>query len=144
MSVKQKEQTFEEDLFHSITMCEEISWQEGYTEGVQEATAKSYEEGFALGAQKGTEIGSEVGFYAGYAARILNLKKGEDSKSRIIKVCEAIVKLANTFESVEPTDEVLTDNLNNIRGKFKQLTSLLGVQVEYSATFGNSIKGTSF
>ncbi|BFZ25311.1 hypothetical protein BsWGS_28350 [Bradybaena similaris] len=144
MSEKQREKTFEDDLFHAVTMCEETSWHQAYTEGINEGKTKLFIEGYAMGAQKGTEIGSEVGFYKCYALEISHLIQAKDSTPRVGKVCQAIVKLAKTFESVEAIDEALTDNLNNIRGKFKQLTSLLGVQVQYNTTIGDSVKGTSF
>ena len=41
---------------------------------------------------------------------------------RVEKVCEAISELANTFVDIDPMDEQLTENLNKIQGKFKQVS----------------------
>ncbi|GFN91022.1 oral cancer-overexpressed protein 1 homolog [Plakobranchus ocellatus] len=134
----------DDDLFHSVTMTEEISWNQGYSEGLELNREKATEEGYNLGASKGLEIGMEVGFYAGYATQVMTIFRNETSKSRILKVCEAIITLANNFSDVDPMDEALTDNLRTIQGKFKQLTSLLGVQTDYVKESSNNSKGSSF
>uniref|UniRef100_A0A0B6Y8F7 Essential protein Yae1 N-terminal domain-containing protein n=1 Tax=Arion vulgaris TaxID=1028688 RepID=A0A0B6Y8F7_9EUPU len=134
----------DDDIFHSVTMSEETSWQHGYTDGVEESRKKGYIEGYTLGTQKGTEIGKEVGFYAGFAAYWMRMKNVEDHNPRIVKVCETIIKLVVTFDNVQPTDELLTDTLNSVRGKFKQLSSLIGVPVQYDTVCADGVKGTSF
>ncbi|KAH9525022.1 hypothetical protein Btru_000127 [Bulinus truncatus] len=125
--------TNNDDIFHAVTMTEEESWQEGYKDGLNEGYKKGYLEGFELGALKGCELGAEIGFYMGFATSVLK-NHCHSSESRIIKVCESIVNVAQNFDSIDPTSENLTLCFNKLQGKFKQLTSLLGVHVEY-ATF---------
>ncbi|XP_035826664.1 protein LTO1 homolog isoform X2 [Aplysia californica] len=115
------------------------SWQQGYADGFKEGRKREFEEGHHLGVQKGLEIGREIGFYVGFASQVL--KKTDTGKMKVIKVSKAIISLASKFPEIDPTDEALTDTLGKIQGKFKQLTSLLGVQTQYTS---GSVKGTSF
>ncbi|KAK6986494.1 oral cancer-overexpressed protein 1 [Biomphalaria glabrata] len=130
------------DIFHSVTMTEDVSWQEGYKVGLSEGNKKGFLEGYGLGAIKGIELGAEVGFYTGYAASVLN--KHSSSESRIAKVCEAILDLGKDFLNLDPTSEELSLNLSKIKGKFKQLTSLLGIHIEYNSTETNTDKIITF
>ncbi|CAL1538019.1 unnamed protein product [Lymnaea stagnalis] len=133
-----------EDIFHSVTMTEEVSWLEGHSAGLIEGEKIGYLEGYHLGVQKGSDIGNEVGFYAGYAAHVVEMLHQDTSKSRILRVCESIINLANIIHRIEPNDESLTDHLNKIQGKFKQLTSQIGVQAEYKKLSSIDVKGAFF
>ncbi|KAK3741123.1 hypothetical protein RRG08_042490 [Elysia crispata] len=120
------------------------SWHHGYSQGLEMSKKKAFEEGYSMGITKGVEIGNEIGFYSGYANQILHLCKEDSSKPRVVKVCEAILQLANKFIDIDPMDEQLTDNLSKIQSKFKQLTSLLGVQIDHVTVSGNNKRGSSF
>ncbi|RUS92031.1 hypothetical protein EGW08_000244 [Elysia chlorotica] len=133
-----------DDIFHSVIMTEEESWSQGYSEGLEISRKKAFEEGHSLGTTKGAEIGQEIGFYSGYAAQILHLCVQDNLKPRVLKVCEAILQLADQFIEIDPTNELLTDNMAKIKSKFKQLTSLLGVQTEYVTMLGNDKRLSSF
>jgi len=131
----------DDDIFHGITMTEESSYQSGFEEGLRHSIKRDTEEGFRLGVEKGIEIGREIGFYSGFASHILEEKEQNKLSSRTIKVCHDIISLAIKVTQTDPTDDDLTDTLGKVKGKFKQLTSLLGVQTQYTA---GDVKGASF
>ncbi|XP_059153967.1 protein LTO1 homolog [Physella acuta] len=129
------------DIFHSVIMTEESSWQIGYDAGFSEGEKKGFLEGYNIGLEKGLDIGKEVGFYAGYASHVLKM---QEVNSRAIKVCETILQLASTFDDVEPTDQALGEHFAKIQAKFKQLTSLSGVQAEYKTLWSNKFTDSTF
>lgn len=59
-----------------------------------------------------------------------------------MKVVEALITLLQDFPYDDPTYEKLHEDLNRIRGKFRQLCSLLNVQPDFKVTTGGS--GLSF
>ncbi|XP_052811221.1 protein LTO1 homolog [Mya arenaria] len=110
-----------DDIFHTITMSEEISQAEGYKEGVEVGSRQGELEGNRLGWEKGAAIGSEVGFYAGFAQSLLEeMKKGEDSKPRVISALEKMLTVSQEFPLTDPQNPDLQVQLEAVRTKFKQ------------------------
>lgn len=55
-----------------------------------------------------------------------------------MKVVEALIALLQHFPYDDPTYERLHEDLDRIRGKFRQLCSLLNVQPDFKVTAGDS------
>lgn len=55
-----------------------------------------------------------------------------------MKVVEALITLLQDFPYDDPTYEKLHEDLTRIRGKFRQLCSLLNVQPDFKVTAGGS------
>lgn len=55
-----------------------------------------------------------------------------------MKVVEALIALLQDFPYDDPTYEKLHEDLDRIRGKFRQLCSLLNVQPDFKVTPGGS------
>ncbi|WAR07253.1 LTO1-like protein [Mya arenaria] len=132
-----------DDIFHTITMSEEISQAEGYKEGVEVGSRQGELEGNRLGWEKGAAIGSEVGFYAGFAQSLLEeMKKGEDSKPRVISALEKMLTVSKEFPLTDPQNPDLQVQLEAVRTKFKQVCSLLGMKPEVPRV--PEVRGVSF
>ncbi|XP_045195550.2 protein LTO1 homolog [Mercenaria mercenaria] len=132
-----------DDLFHDIVMSEEISQKDGFEHGRQVGRNQGQAEGNRLGWEKGAAIGSEVGFYAGFAKSLLEeMLNKEDSKPRVVKTLERIVKAAEDFPLSDPLHPDLQNKLEEIRTKFKQVCAQLGIKQEASSSSEN--KGISF
>lgn len=55
-----------------------------------------------------------------------------------MKVVEALIELLQDFPYDDPTYEKLHEDLDRIRGKFRQLCSLLNVHPDFKVTAGGS------
>jgi len=122
----------ENDLFHNIVMTEELSYQSGFEEGQRVSVQTATADGYKLGVEKGLEIGKEIGFYSGFSKHILERSDADKLSPRTVRVCHDIIALTHRLTLTSPTDADLTDLLAKVKGKFKQLTSLLGVQTQFS------------
>ncbi|XP_067674451.1 protein LTO1 homolog [Haliotis asinina] len=131
-----------DDLFHDVIMSEEKSQVEGFTEGRAEGERRGLVDGLSLGFEKGAAIGSEVGFYRGYVEtlQVLSMREGE-AKPRIQKSLQALAAMLSRFPVADVMNQTLFDDLEKIRAKFKQVTSLLGISMSYGA---DKSKGVSF
>ncbi|EDM12260.1 oral cancer overexpressed 1 (predicted), isoform CRA_a [Rattus norvegicus] len=113
---------------------------EGYQEGYEEGSSLGIVEGKQYGVLHGAKIGSEIGCYRGFALAwkcLLHSGAGE-KESRKMKVVEALITLLQDFPYDDPTYEKLHEDLERIRGKFRQLCSLLNVQPDFKVTAGGS------
>ncbi|CAH6793428.1 Lto1 [Phodopus roborovskii] len=109
---------------------------EGYQEGYEEGSSLGIVEGRQYGTLHGAKIGSEIGCYRGFALAwkcLLHSGAGEKD-SRKMKVVEALIALLQHFPYDDPTYERLHEDLDRIRGKFRQLCSLLNVQPDFKVT----------
>ncbi|XP_035297974.1 protein LTO1 homolog isoform X3 [Cricetulus griseus] len=96
---------------------------EGYQEGYEEGSSLGIVEGRQYGTLHGAKIGSEIGCYRGFALAwkcLLHSSTGEKD-SRKMKVVEALIALLQHFPYGDPTYERLHEDLDRIRGKFRQL-----------------------
>ncbi|NWU85322.1 ORAV1 protein, partial [Onychorhynchus coronatus] len=106
---------------------------EGYQEGYAEGSHIGIAEGRRYGSLHGAKIGSEVGCYLGFALtwRAL-LQTGADEKSsKKIRALEALIGMIQKFPYEDPTYDKLQEDLEKIRGKFKQVCSMLNVQTDF-------------
>eukprot|EP00072_Mus_musculus_P038447 XP_006508714.1 PREDICTED: oral cancer-overexpressed protein 1 homolog isoform X3 [Mus musculus] len=129
----------EQDIFDAVVMADERFHGEGYQEGYEEGSSLGIVEGKRYGMVHGAKIGSEIGCYRGFAlAWKCLLHSGAGEKDRKMKVVEALIALLQDFPYDDPTYEKLHEDLDRIRGKFRQLCSLLNVQPDFKVTPGGS------
>lgn len=119
-------------MFDSIVMAEERFHGEGYDEGYSEGVQAGLIEGHQYGALNGAKIGSEIGFYLGFTLTwrsILRSGTNEDDKlCKKLKVLDSLEGIIKECPWEDPTNAKLQENLDKVRGKFKQLCSLLNIQ----------------
>ncbi|XP_061466668.1 protein LTO1 homolog isoform X2 [Rhineura floridana] len=116
----------EPDAFDAIVMAETRFHGEGYQEGYVEGKHAGVVEGRQYGMQQGANIGLEIGSYLGFAMtwQRLLLKGSNEKHSKKIKVLELLIEMIQTFPCDDPTYEKLQEDLEKIRGRFKQIPSL--------------------
>ncbi|XP_037373313.1 protein LTO1 homolog [Talpa occidentalis] len=132
------------DMFDSIVMAEERFHGEGFQEGYEEGSSLGIIEGRQHGTLHGAKIGSEIGCYQGFAFAWRCLLHGcaTEKDSKKMKVLESLIGMIEKFPYDDPTYEKLHEDLDQIRGKFKQLCSLLNVQPDFKVSAGGA--GLSF
>eukprot|EP00072_Mus_musculus_P038446 XP_006508713.1 PREDICTED: oral cancer-overexpressed protein 1 homolog isoform X2 [Mus musculus] len=114
----------EQDIFDAVVMADERFHGEGYQEGYEEGSSLGIVEGKRYGMVHGAKIGSEIGCYRGFAlAWKCLLHSGAGEKDRKMKVVEALIALLQDFPYDDPTYEKLHEDLDRIRGKFRQYHS---------------------
>ncbi|KAG9469459.1 hypothetical protein GDO78_020471 [Eleutherodactylus coqui] len=133
-----------DDLFEGIVMCEERYHGEGYEEGFAEGNHVGETEGKQYGALYGARAGSELGCYLGFAStwRLLLSPNTDEKQSKKIKTLDSLIKMIQSFPTDDPTNDKLQDELSRIRGKVKQLCSMLNIQPDFRMNYDNS--GLSF
>uniref|UniRef100_A0A8D1FS12 LTO1 maturation factor of ABCE1 n=1 Tax=Sus scrofa TaxID=9823 RepID=A0A8D1FS12_PIG len=106
---------------------------EGYQEGYEEGSGLGLIEGRQHGTFHGAKIGSEIGCYQGFAFawRCLLHSCATEKDSKKMKVLESLIGMIQKFPYDDPTYDKLHEDLDRIRGKFKQLCSLLNVQPDF-------------
>ncbi|XP_043827939.1 protein LTO1 homolog [Dromiciops gliroides] len=128
------------DLFDTIVMAEERYRGEGFRDGFAEGSCLGLAEGRCCGASRGACVGSEIGCYRGFALtwqRLLPEPATErDSKKR--KMLDSLLGMMQKFPYADPTYAQLHEDLDKIRGKFKQVCSLLSVQPDFRVSPGGS------
>nr|XP_019611227.1 PREDICTED: oral cancer-overexpressed protein 1 isoform X1 [Rhinolophus sinicus] len=134
----------EQDLFDAIVMADDRFHGEGYQEGYEEGSSLGIIEGRQHGALHGAKIGSEIGCYQGFAFawRCLLHGRATEKDSKKLKVLESLIGMIQKFPYDDPTYAKLHDDLDRIRGRFKQLCSLLNVQPDFKISVEGS--GLSF
>ncbi|XP_022079139.1 oral cancer-overexpressed protein 1 homolog [Acanthaster planci] len=123
-----------EDIFDDVVMAEERFQEEGYREGFAAGKRAGEQEGFKMGQIKGREIGSEYGFYLGFVAMWLWLVK-EDAglaRAKTVKALETLHAMLASFKVEDVTSESYWDDFRQIRDKFKQVVSLLGIKLDFT------------
>lgn len=133
-----------EDLFDAIVMADDRFRGEGYQEGYEEGSSLGVIEGRRHGTLYGAKVGSEIGCYQGFALawRCLLHSRAAETDSRKMKVLESLIGMIEKFPYHDPTYARLHEDLDRIRGKFKQLCSLLNVQPDFRISAERS--GLSF
>ncbi|XP_020638517.3 protein LTO1 homolog isoform X1 [Pogona vitticeps] len=123
----------EPDAFDAIVMAETKFHGEGYQEGYAEGIYAGAIEGRQYGIQQGAIVGLEIGSYLGFAVTWKRLlPKGSDEKqSKKIKVLESLIQMIEKFPSEDPVYVNLQEDLEKIRGRFKQACSLLHVPSDF-------------
>ncbi|ELV09481.1 Oral cancer-overexpressed protein 1, partial [Tupaia chinensis] len=114
-----------QDMFDAIVMADDRFHGEGYQEGYEEGSSLGIIEGRQYGTLHGAKIGSEIGCYRGFAfawkCLLHNCTTEKDSKK--MKVLESLIGMIQKFPYDDPTYDKLHEDLDKIRGKFKQVCS---------------------
>ncbi|KAF6104608.1 LTO1 maturation factor of ABCE1 [Phyllostomus discolor] len=134
-----------EDPFDAIVMADDRFRGEGYQEGYEEGSSLGIIEGKRHGTLYGAKVGSEVGCYQGFALAwrcLLHSHAAVEKDSRKMRVLESLIGMIEKFPYHDPTYARLHEDLDRIRGKFKQLCSLLNVQPDFRV--GAERPGLSF
>uniref|UniRef100_A0A8D0H392 LTO1 maturation factor of ABCE1 n=1 Tax=Sphenodon punctatus TaxID=8508 RepID=A0A8D0H392_SPHPU len=119
----------EPDAFEAVFMADERFHSEGYKEGYADGSHAGVIEGRQYGALRGANIGSEIGCYLGFALTWQHLlhKCTDEKHSKKIRVLESLIGMIKKFPFRDPTYDKLQEDLEKIRGKFKQVCSLLNI-----------------
>ncbi|XP_053305082.1 protein LTO1 homolog [Spea bombifrons] len=133
-----------EDLFEGIVMSEERFHGEGYEEGFAEGHHVGELEGKQYGANYGARAGSELGCYLGFASTWKHLLSSgsDDRHSKKIKTLDSLIRMIQTFSFDDPTNDKLQQEMAMIRGKMKQICSMLNTQPDFKMS--NDGAGLSF
>ncbi|KAM3918305.1 protein LTO1 homolog isoform 1-T2 [Leptodactylus fuscus] len=133
-----------DDLFEGIVMSEERYHGEGYDEGFAEGNHVGEVEGKQYGAVYGAKAGSELGCYLGFAStwKLLLSHTADEKQSKKLKTLDSLIKMIESFPTDDPTNDKLQDELCRIRGKVKQICSMLNIQPDFGINYENS--GLSF
>ncbi|VFV37953.1 Hypothetical predicted protein [Lynx pardinus] len=111
-----------QDVFDAIVMADERFHGEGYQEGYEEGSSLGIIEGRRHGTLHGAKIGSEIGCYQGFAFawRCLLHSCATEKDSKKMKALESLIGMIQKFPYDDPTYDKLHEDLDRIRGKFKQ------------------------
>lgn len=121
------------DMFDEIVMAEDRFHGEGYQEGYAEGSHAGAAEGRRCGALHGAKIGSEIGSYLGFALTWQHLlpKCTDEKNSKKMRALDSLIGMIQKFPYEDPTYEKLQDDLEKIRGKFKQVCSMLNIRSDF-------------
>lgn len=131
------------DKLDTIVMAENQRYEEGLQAGRVMSKHNSYVGGYEVGVVKGVEFAQEIGFYTGFMDRLMEKMEKEGlTQFTSVKISDKTVqmisdlhkKLLNIYE--KPTELELNEGLfstqvEKIRNKFKQIMSLLKLNVRY-------------
>ncbi|XP_030306881.1 protein LTO1 homolog isoform X1 [Calypte anna] len=110
------------DVFEEIVMAEERFHGEGYQEGYAEGRHLGVVEGRRYGSLHGAKMGSEIGSYLGFALtwQCLLQKRTDEKNSKKLRALDSLIVMIQKFPYEDPTYDKLQEDLEKIRGKFKQ------------------------
>ncbi|KAH0620819.1 hypothetical protein JD844_021611 [Phrynosoma platyrhinos] len=130
----------EADVFEAIVMAETRFHGEGYQEGYAEGIHAGIIEGRQYGVQQGAHIGLEIGSYLGFAVTWKKLlhTSSDEKHSKKTKVLESLIEIIEKFPCEDPVYERLQEDLEKIRGRFKQACSLLHIPADARLGSGGS------
>ncbi|XP_046844741.1 protein LTO1 homolog [Xenia sp. Carnegie-2017] len=129
----------QDDMFDQIVFLEENSEKLGYHEGYKEGKLRGWMEGYESGLQQGKLVGNEIGFYEGF----IEIWQGICQKDKNKKINMKLNALSNLLkQDWSDTTRDIMPELHTIRAKFKQICSMLHVNIEHSGT--NAVDKTSF
>ncbi|XP_071618144.1 protein LTO1 homolog isoform X3 [Heliangelus exortis] len=121
------------DVFEEIVMAEERFHGEGYQEGYAEGRHLGAAEGRRYGSLHGAKMGSEVGCYLGFALtwQCLLQKCTDEKNSKKLRALDSLIVMIQKFPYEDPTYDKLQEDLEKIRGKFKQVCSMLNIHSDF-------------
>ncbi|XP_051820638.1 protein LTO1 homolog isoform X1 [Antechinus flavipes] len=84
--------------------------------------------------------GGEIGSYRGFALtwKCLLSESTTDKDRKKAKMLDSLLGMVQRFPYADPTHGQLHEDLDRIRGKFKQVCSLLSVQPDFHVSPGGS------
>jgi len=132
-----KSTTTDYDIFDDVVLIEQKLHSDGYNEGYFNGQLVGELEGFSIGIERGKSFGQEIGFYEGFASTLSLLFENEPKSKKLLKV---LSQMNASIESIccrciDPQDQDLFDDLEKVRAKFKQVSSMVNATPDY----GNSV-----
>lgn len=115
------------DVFENIAFAENRFAEEGYADGYTSGLTTGWVEGYDLGIKKGSLIGSEVYFYGGFVLALKQLATENQLSERCLKALNSLESVIVTFPRILSDDSNFVEKLSTIRGKFRQICSLLSI-----------------
>ncbi|NXW79810.1 ORAV1 protein, partial [Hirundo rustica] len=121
--------------FTELRFCIPRFHGEGFQEGLAEGSHAGMAEGRRYGALQGARVGSEIGCYLGFALtwHCLLQKCTDEKTSKKRRALDSLIGMIQKFPYGDPTYEKLQEDLEKIRGKFKQVCSMLNIQSDFGA-----------
>ncbi|KAJ3277017.1 hypothetical protein HDV01_000069 [Terramyces sp. JEL0728] len=121
-----------EDLIH----LEEMFHEYGRLDGLQQGQKSGLLEGKLLGLEKGFEFAKEIGYYVGFSEHWIDIVKQNSDRypERTLKQLDSLLELCLNFKTENNLNADPFKLMNNARGKFKAVCSLLKVHYSYSDT----------
>eukprot|EP00112_Aurelia_sp_Birch-Aquarium-sp1_P015877 Seg3553.2 transcript_id=Seg3553.2/GoldUCD/mRNA.D3Y31 product="Oral cancer-overexpressed protein 1" protein_id=Seg3553.2/GoldUCD/D3Y31 len=113
---------------------------DGYNEGYFKGQILGEMEGFALGVERGKSFAQEVGFYDGFVSTLMTLYEQETKSIRLMKVLKKMKTKLDKIQgrTLDPQNQELFDDLEDIRSKFKQVSSMIDATPTYGGTSGTT------
>jgi hypothetical protein len=125
------------DLFDPIIELEDNFIQEGRKEGIADGIRLGTSEGFTLGYAKGFELAHELGFYLGCVEAWLSLLEKFPDKFPHLRTKDALLKIKHLLDDIS-FDEKMFQRIDEVRAKFKRVSSLLGFPQKYVKESGRT------
>ncbi|CAN6453406.1 unnamed protein product [Victoria cruziana] len=121
------------DIFESSLNLEERHLQEGYDEGYDDGLASGREEGREVGLKVGFEVGEELGFYKGCVEVWKTAFEicPDGFSARVQRNVKQMAELIERYPILEPENEGVQDLMDALRTKFKAVSAMLSVRLEY-------------
>ncbi|XP_043938451.1 protein LTO1 homolog [Protopterus annectens] len=119
----------ESDFLDSIALAEERFHGEGYQEGYSEGNHVGITEGKRYGFICGTKMGLEMAGYYGFAFtwKYILQNTPDTKSSKRMKTLDSLLRMIKNFPYEDPLYDKLHEDLDAVRAKFKQISSLLNV-----------------
>lgn len=100
----------------------------GFKRGYSLGEETGWREGYAYGVKKGATIAAEIGFYQGFVYAWINLLEKEDThKKKKVTVLRDLLNMTKEFPKTNVGSN--EEKLSRIRAKFKQINSLLNLDI---------------
>lgn len=129
-----------DDLLGSGT--EEAIYKQSFEQGFSDGSGEGAEDGWRIGLKTGASIGFELGRYKGFAVAVRenfskttgadaegdgigNSAAGEDSKGKVLRLCDRIIKSVEEFDFENVSS--VQDATSQIRSQFTLLKANLGI-----------------
>eukprot|EP00301_Raphidiophrys_heterophryoidea_P015062 c23581_g1_i1.p2 GENE.c23581_g1_i1~~c23581_g1_i1.p2 ORF type:complete len:162 (+),score=37.99 c23581_g1_i1:28-486(+) len=117
----------DDDVFDSILHVEQTSFENGRELGVVQTTKEKEKEGFDFGVVQAGQLSYEMGYYLGCCSVLRAVHQKSPFPQRMEQAILKLEGLCRQFHELEADDPELSACVDNIRAKFKQLKSLLGL-----------------
>ncbi|KAH7302361.1 hypothetical protein KP509_23G069000 [Ceratopteris richardii] len=127
------------DIFDSILDLESAQVQVGFDEGFKDGIEAGRVEGRELGLKVGFQVGEELGFYKGCMDMwkiAISMCPGSFS-ARLQKRILLLEEQLKIYPLSNSNDEKLQDMLEMIRARFRAVSAMLSVHIEYEGYPGS-------
>ncbi|EFJ33328.1 hypothetical protein SELMODRAFT_84379 [Selaginella moellendorffii] len=136
----------ESDIFATTVGLDEAQLKAGFDEGFAEGVIAGEIEGREVGLKIGFQVGEELGFYGGCAQLWISLLQRDESafSARAARGIQQLRDLVRDYPVLDHQNEQLQEKLDAIRGKFRAVSSMVGVKLDYQGMPSAGSDGRSF